>query len=241
MFIRYRTEGIFIRKDKRFEADEYLTIYTKDFGKIGVMGKSIRKIKSKLRSSSELFCHSEVEFIRGRHYNILTASETTTSLSETKSDLGRLSLAFRISFLINSFLPEEEEDLKLWNFIKDSFYLLDNFDKKENKKQNLLAFYYYFTFHFLSLIGYKPEIDECVISGKKAQIFSPKEGGMVSKECTKELKDPFVVGLEEKDIRVLKKISKEEFDEFISQKHSFSSSLETLFKNYIATLPSRNS
>lgn len=241
MFTRYRTEGIFIRKDKRFEADEYLNVYTKDFGKIGVMGKSIRKIKSKLRSSSELFCHSEVEFIRGRHYNILTASELVSSLSKIKNDLGKLSLAFRMSFLIDSFLPQEEEDVELWKFIKNSFYILNNFDKKKDKKQNFLAFYFYFAFYFLSLIGYKPEINKCVIDGKRAEVFSPKEGGMICEDCLKGIKDPFTVKLKEKDKKFLERIAKEEFNEFISKEHEFSTSLATLFKNYIAALPSRNS
>lgn len=241
MFTHYRTEGIIIKKDKRFEADEHLTIYTKDFGKVGVIGKSIRKIKSKLRSSAELFCYSEIEFIRGRHYNILTASELTNSFPKIKSDLGKLSLAYRISFLVTSFLPEEEKDIKLWNFIKKSFSLLDFLNKKEDKKQNFLTFYYYFTFHFLAIIGYKPEINECVIDGKKAQVFSPREGGMVCRECFRKLKDPFTVKLKDTDKNFLNRASKESFEEFISQNHSFSSSLETLFKNYIAVLPSRNS
>ena len=55
MFIHYRTNGVMIKKKDLGEADQLFTIYTKDFGKLEILGKAIRKISSKLRSGAELF------------------------------------------------------------------------------------------------------------------------------------------------------------------------------------------
>ncbi len=244
MFTRYRTEGIFLKKSKRFEADEYLIFYSKDFGKIGVTGKSIRKIKSKLRSSAELFCYSDIEFVRGKHYNILTAAEIINSFSDLKKDLGKLSLAYRLSSLIESFLTEEEKDEKLWALIKKSFTLLNEFDfnQTENKKEKLLSFYYYFSFKFLSVLGYKPELDGCLIDKKEPAFnFSPREGGLICDQCAKNIKDPLKIKIEEEDKNFLEKVEKENFEEFLGSNFHFSPKMETLFKNYIATLPSKTS
>ncbi len=63
MAVHYRTQGFVLKKTDLWEADQVFSIYTQDFGKLKVLGKAIRKIKSKLRSGAELFYLSETEFI----------------------------------------------------------------------------------------------------------------------------------------------------------------------------------
>ncbi len=239
MHIRYRTEAIFLKKQKRFEADEYLIAYSKKFGKIGVTGKSIRKIKSKLRSSSELFCYSDIEFVRGKYYNILTDSELVSSFSNIKSQLGKMAIAFKMANLLDSFLTEEEKDDNLWFFVKKSFYLLDEI--KEAKKRDLESFYFYFSFKFLEILGYKPEISKCVIDGnKKVESFSPRSGGLICEVCNKKNQDPFKVKITDKDRVFLKRVSKKKFEEFMDNCPEFDN-LDELLDNYLALLPSRMS
>lgn len=40
MFVHYRTQGIFLKKQDRGQADELFIIYTKDFGKLEILGKT---------------------------------------------------------------------------------------------------------------------------------------------------------------------------------------------------------
>ncbi len=240
MFVRYRTEAIFLKKLKRFEADEYLIVYSRDFGKIGVTGKSIRKIKSKLRSSSELFCYSSIEFIRGRYYNILTDSELIKGMTEIKKDLSKMSVAFKMTDLLDSFLAEEEEDSRLWLFIRKSFLFLEELDvDKQNKKEDLQSFYYYFAFKFLEMLGYGLQVESCTVGkGKNVDIFSPREGGFVCRVCAKKIKDPLKVRLTQKDILFIKAIGENNFENFFDLCLEFDS-LDEVLKNYIALLPSR--
>ncbi len=237
MFVRYRTEAIFLKKLKRFEADEYLIAYSRDFGKLGVTGKSIRKIKSKLRSSSELFCHSDIEFVRGRYYNILTDSQLIDSFSKTKSELGKMSIAFKMANLLDSFLAEEEKDEELWLFIKKSFYFLDSF--RNGQVDDLKSFYFYFAFKFLELLGYRPEMGNCVVDGSKSgETFSPRNGGFICEVCAKNIKDPLKIKITKKDKHFLKNITNKSFEDFIENNPEFDN-LEELLNNYIALLPSR--
>ena len=55
MFLRYKTQGIIIKRTNLGEFDRLLTVYTKDFGKILIRGKSIRKNQAKLKGHLELF------------------------------------------------------------------------------------------------------------------------------------------------------------------------------------------
>ncbi len=241
MFTRYRTKGIFIKKIKKFEADEYLIAYTEDFGKIGLTGKSIRKIKSKLSSGSRLFCFSNIEFVRGRHYNILTDVELISSFPEIRNDLSKLSVAFRMTSLIGSFLTEEEKDDILWQFIERSFFLLEDYSFGSNpslKKKRIRRFYYYFAFKFLEILGYKPEVGECVVDKKrKTTAFSPREGGLVCRLCAQKIKDPLQVKMKEEDRIFLKAISEKKFENFLKEELEFSEMGQVL-KNYITLLPS---
>ncbi len=242
MFTRYKTEAIFLKKYQRFEADEYLIVYTEDFGKMGVTGKSIRKIKSKLKSGARLFCYSEIEFIRGRYYNILTDTDKVNGFSDIKKSLGKLSTSFKMASLFDSFLPEEEKDERLWLFLKKSFRILDEMElrlKNGEKSEDLRRFYYYFAFKFLELAGYKPEVNCCVVD-KRSEVsaFSPREGGLLCKVCSKNIKDPLEVGIKPEDRDFLKAVSESDMENFLRRNLQFSN-LGELLKNYTAVLPSK--
>jgi len=45
MFTYYRAQGFILKKEDRGEADRIFTIYTKDFGKLELLAKAVRKIK----------------------------------------------------------------------------------------------------------------------------------------------------------------------------------------------------
>ena len=55
MFTHYRTQGLIIKKINYREADRIFIIYTQDFGKLKVLARAERKIKSKLRAGLKLF------------------------------------------------------------------------------------------------------------------------------------------------------------------------------------------
>lgn len=238
MFTRYSTEGIFLKKSPRKEADEFLTVYTRDFGNLKVMGKSIRKIDSKLKPSSTLFSYSELEFIKGRYYNILTDADLITNFSDVRDDLGKLSLAFKASNLINSFSVDKKEE-RIWLFLKKSFYLLDECSFAEKKKgEKLRRFYYYFSFKFLELLGYKPEVRRCVNhSDRETFGFNPKEGGLVCKSCFQKTKDALKVQISPADQRFLEAIFEQKFEDFLKIKLDYDN-LDSVLKYYLAHLPS---
>ena len=43
------TEGVILKMENQGEADQFLTVFTKDFGKFEILAKSIRKIRSEER------------------------------------------------------------------------------------------------------------------------------------------------------------------------------------------------
>ncbi len=141
MFVHYRTKGFILAKIDRGEADQLFTIYTKDFGKLEILGKAIRKISSKLRSGAELFYLSEIEFIQGKIYKTLTDVVLTDSFKGLRGGLGRLSLAFRTSEVLDGLVKGQEPDEKIWQLLNATFEKLS--DCSLSAVHYSLAYYYF--------------------------------------------------------------------------------------------------
>lgn len=160
MAIHYRTQGFFIKKADRGEADQLLTVYTKDFGKLEILGKAIRKIRSKLRAGAELFYLSEIEFIQGKAHKTLTDAILIENFPNIRKDLKKLAVAYKISETLDNLIKGQEPDKEIWDLLNETF-------EKLNKSWKLEILYYYFLWNLFSILGYQPEIHNCSLHGKK--------------------------------------------------------------------------
>ncbi len=190
MAVHYRSEGIVLKKIDRGEADQLLTIYTKDFGKVEILAKAMRKIKSKLRSESNLFNLSEIEFIQGKTYKTLTDASLIENFSEIRKDLKKLALSYRISEILDNLVRKEEKDESIWELLIETLKKL-NTPFPQNLDSQLI--FYYFTWNLLSFLGYKPELHICSLCQKELfpqnLYFNFQEGGVICQNCFKKIKN----------------------------------------------------
>jgi len=189
MFTHYRTLGFILKKVDRGETNQLFTIFTKDFGKLEILGKAIRKISSKLRLGTELFYLSEIEFIQGKAYKTLTDVILIENFPILKKDLERLPIAYRISEVLDNLIKGQEADEKIWNLLLETFKRLNNYTLYP-KTYTLI--YYYFLWNLLSILGYQPELYNCSLCQKKLLpeklYLNRKEGGIICQSCFKKLK-----------------------------------------------------
>ena len=163
MFVHYRTQGFIFKKEDRGEADLLFTFYTKDFGKIEVLGKAIRKISSKLKSGAEIFYLSEIEFVQGKIYKTLTDAILIKKLTNIRTDLKRLRVAYKISETLDDLVKEQEFDSRIWRLLKEVFEKLDNWQNEKSPE----IIHYYFFWNLASLLGYQPELKPGLVCGKQ--------------------------------------------------------------------------
>ncbi len=233
MFTHYRTHGIILSSYKRGEADEVFTLYTKDFGRVDVLGRSIRKSSSKLKMGMSLFSLVEVGFIQGKSYNTLTDVIPLYQFKNARDDLGKLSLFYRISEIVRSLVYGEEKDEDIFSFLLKSFKRID---KKDFKKNELKLFYCFFVFNLLYFLGYKMYIEKCAFCGQKVEkscYFNSKEGGVVCESCF--LKRPTGIYLE--DIELLRCFFQENLDKVFSQDSDF---VTSILEDYLTFIPEKN-
>jgi len=164
MAIHYRTQGVFVKKSARGEADELFIVYTKDFGKLKILGKAIRKITSKLRGGAQLFYLSDIEFIQGKTHKTLTDAIFIDKFYNIRKDLFKLRVAYRIAKILDNLVSKEEKDGEVWELLNE---VLQKLNSPILPIAGCQLLYYYFFWNLASVLGYQPDISGCSIQGKK--------------------------------------------------------------------------
>ena len=181
MLVLYRTHGFFVKKRDFGEADQQFTLYTKDFGKVQVIGRGIRKITSKLRQGAELFYLSEITFVQGKTYKTLVDAMPIEKFKNIRNDTERLEIVWRISDIVDTLIKGEEPDEQLWTLLSETLFRLHNL---KNCKQAVL---YSFLWSMCALLGYRVDLYHCASCQKKLfprdLYFNPGAGGILDTSC----------------------------------------------------------
>jgi DNA repair protein RecO (recombination protein O) len=201
VFVRYRTKSFILSKIDLGEADQIIFLYTKEFGKLEILAKGVRKITSKLKPAVELFCLSNIEFVQGKNYKTLTDASIINKFKNIKNDLVRFKVIYQISDLINDLIKNQEQDARIWNLILRTFYIID---KKEVSTEKTPLLYYYFFWRLVALLGYYPEISKCKIYEKEINCQIIK---IIKFILIKEAKDVIRLRVNKNHLTLLKNIS----------------------------------
>ena len=184
MFIHHRTQGLILKKENQGEDSQLFTIYTKDYGKLKISGKAIRKIKSKLRPGADIFYLSNIEFIQGKAYKTLTDAILIEKFSQVRKKLGKLLVANKITSSIDDLTKIGDRDKKIWGLLLKTLGILNS---QQLLIKQLQLIYYYFFWKIISFLGYRPELYNCASCQKNLTpgllFFNPQEGGAVCSIC----------------------------------------------------------
>ncbi len=190
MFPKQKTVGFVFKKQDIGEADRIYSLYTRDFGRIEVLGKGIRKISAKLRGALELFSFSEIEFVKGKIFKRLTDANLIEQFERLRKDLRRLKIAFKISKVLDELIKGEEKDERILDLILETFNRLNDYFLSPSLQKTL---FWYFFWNILNLLGYVPQIDSCIFCQRKLKkppfYFSFKEKGFLCFKCFKKKKE----------------------------------------------------
>jgi len=183
MAIHYRTQAFILKKTDLRETDQVFTVFTKDFGKLKILGKAIRKIKSKLRAGAELFYLSEIEFIQGKNHKTLTDAILIDKFKDIRENLDKLKIVSQISENADDLIKGEEKDEDIWNLLTEVFQKLENY---ELRIKNYELIYYYFLWNLLSILGYQMDLYHCGNCQKKLipeKLYFDSEEGIICSGC----------------------------------------------------------
>lgn len=111
---RQKLVGIVLRRSDFGEADKIVTIMSKEKGKVRLLAKGVRKIKSRRAPHLELFNQVDVSVHSGKTWNIITEANTIQDFSEIKANLELTAFGFYLAEVLDRLLPEEEPHEKVY-------------------------------------------------------------------------------------------------------------------------------
>ncbi len=122
---KLKTKAIILNRTDFSEADRILTFLTPDYGKLRVIAKGVRKIKSKMAGGIELFSVSDIGFIRGRgEISTLISTRLIRHYGSIVKDLERTMVAYEFIKQIDR-LTEDEVDEEYFLLLEEAFSALD--------------------------------------------------------------------------------------------------------------------
>lgn len=186
----YHTEGIVMRRRDQGEADRVLTLCTPS-GKVDVLAKGARKVRSRKAGHIELFSRSSFVLSRVPNYwDIISQAETMDPHARLRSDLLRGTYGRYAIELFDRFFTEGEGGAAVFDLLNHTLTWLC-----EDDDLGLIARFY--EQHLLGLAGFRPELFRCVGEHEERALllprcesaddrpygFDPEQGGGLCREC----------------------------------------------------------
>jgi DNA repair protein RecO (recombination protein O) len=123
---RIVTRGIILARVDYGEADRILTVLTPDHGKLRLLAKGVRRVKSKLAGGIELFSVSEITFVRGRgEIGTLVSARLLKHYARIPLDLDRTMAGYELIKRLSR-LTEDEPEEAYFGLMQQAFEALDD-------------------------------------------------------------------------------------------------------------------
>jgi len=213
----YHTEAIVVRRRDQGEADRVLTLCTPQ-GKLSVIAKGVRKVRSRKAGHLELFTHARLVLARSRSsWDVVSQAETVEPHAVLRGDLTRGTYARYVAELYDRFVAEGEGGEPLFDLLRRTLgYLCE----AEPGRETALLMRAYEQ-RLLSLVGFRPEWGRCVGDGcgrplepKGDEPFGldPERGGALCPACYRAARgEPRVLPLSPAALRLLRACQREPF------------------------------
>lgn len=171
--------GIVLRAVNIGENDKLLTVLAENHGKITVLAKGAKSLKSKLASSSQVFAYSKLTLFKYKNKYTLDSAELIEMFYELRNDIEKLSLAQYFAELTVFLAAEETENNQMLSLFLNSVYILS----KKEKKINLIKAV--FELKAMALAGYMPDMNGCRhCDNKEGGYFCLKDGYILCGNCS---------------------------------------------------------
>jgi DNA repair protein RecO (recombination protein O) len=119
------TTAIILKRTDFGEADRILTLLTPDHGKLRLMAKGVRRVKSKLAGGIELFSVSHITFIQGRgDIGTLISTRLQQHFGSIIKDIDQVQLGYELIKRLDK-ATEDQAEGEYFTLLQQAFEALD--------------------------------------------------------------------------------------------------------------------
>lgn len=173
-----KVEGIVIRSMDYGEGHKIISVYTREAGKLSVMARGAKKLKSRHGAITQLFTYGQFVVFKGNGMGTLNAGEIIDSHHKLREDLMKGAYAAYIAEMTDKLTGDNEPNRMLFEQLLAALKGIE-----EGKAPAIIA--HIMEMKMLALSGYLPELDQCVSCGSAEgeMALSIAGGGLLCRSC----------------------------------------------------------
>jgi len=225
-----KTEAVVLKTQRSGETSKIVTLYSLKFGKLKVVAKGSRGLKSRFYGSLEPLNHVSIVyyFKETREIQFLSQADIIHAYENIKSDLNKYALATVICELIDR-TELEQANPYLFQILTDILNAIDQ------TGQNLLNYLLWFILKFLKINGFNPDFDHCKVckteNVERSVRFSIISGSFNCEKCS--VQEPTAISVPAKTIQYLKNLQRSSVRSLESKASTSSSDAEMLLLSFL--------
>lgn len=180
-----KAEAIILHGRKQGETSKVLTVYSREFGKMSVMAKGSRGVKSKYLGALEPFNHVALVFYQkeGRQMQYLSDAAIVAPFTSLHAQLGKMALAAVACEIVDKNEEDDHAHPELFHLLLDTLRAL------ETGQLGLRNIIRAFQLQYIAMSGFEPELEHCHFCQKTAvdemNFFSIERGLYNCNDCGK--------------------------------------------------------
>lgn len=146
-------------------------------------------------AATQFLCFGEYLLYKSGNTYSINSCETIEVFYNIRTDLDKLNYASYITKVINDITTENQNTYKVLQLFLNTLYMISETDKDLSLIKSV------FVLRLLSIIGFRPNIDECTNCKDKENLthFSFKDSGFKCLECSKQDKGAIEISSTTKD------------------------------------------
>ena len=186
-----------IRTNNYGETNKIVTLFTREWGKVGVMARGAKKPSSRLASITQLFTYGQFLVQRSTGLGTLQQGEVISTMRGISGDIFLTAYASYIVELTDKSTDDKKSNPFLFELLLQTLKYID-----EGIDLDILTFIY--EMKMLQVLGISPKLDGCSVCGStEGQFaFSIREGGLLCHRCFQ--KDPYHLKISQTTVRLLR-------------------------------------
>jgi DNA repair protein RecO (recombination protein O) len=174
----HTVQGIVLRTTDYGEGDKILRLLTREAGKVGVMARGAKKVKSRLGAVSQPFTRGEYVYFKSKGLGTLSSAEIIDAHHGLHEDLMKSAYASYVAEMVDRMLEDGDGSAVLYDQLDAALKAIE-----EGKDAQIVT--HIFELHMLKIAGYAPVLEECASCRSAAGpfAFSAQLGGILCPRC----------------------------------------------------------
>ncbi len=156
----YTSDALVIREMPYGESDKLLTLLTAEYGRVNVMAKGAKSLRSKLMTASQLFTWGNYEIYTKGDYHWLREAALIEPFFGLRADLDRISLATYLCDVTYEATGENAPADDILPIVLNTFYALANSLAPAALIKGA------FELRIAAMSGYLPDLSACSVCGQ---------------------------------------------------------------------------